>query len=91
MQEEEKQGETKVQESVEIASTADFKENCFGLRELVEELKKATKLVLKKHPVFNHEQVSVGQIDEMKANLKLAYRHLEDARMRLGKAIQAYD
>ena len=28
---------------------------------------------------------------EMKANIMLCYRHLEDARMRLGKAIQAYD
>jgi hypothetical protein len=28
---------------------------------------------------------------EMIANLKLCYRHLEDARMRLGKAIQAHD
>ena len=28
---------------------------------------------------------------ERKANLQLAYRHLEDARMRIGKAIQAYD
>jgi len=28
---------------------------------------------------------------EMNANVILAYRHLEDAAMRLGKAIQAYD
>ena len=28
---------------------------------------------------------------EIAANLTLAYRHLEDASMRLGKAIQAYD
>ena len=28
---------------------------------------------------------------EMIANLMLAYRHLEDASMRLGKAIQAHD
>jgi hypothetical protein len=28
---------------------------------------------------------------EMLANATLAYRHLEDARMRLGKVIQAYD
>lgn len=28
---------------------------------------------------------------EMLANVTLAYRHLEDARMRLGKVIQAYD
>jgi hypothetical protein len=29
--------------------------------------------------------------NEMLANITLAYRHLEDARMRLGKVIQAYD
>lgn len=29
--------------------------------------------------------------NEMLANVTLAYRHLEDARMRLGKVIQAYD
>jgi hypothetical protein len=28
---------------------------------------------------------------EMQANLMLAYRHLEDARMRLGKVIQAQE
>lgn len=28
---------------------------------------------------------------EVIANLTLAYRHLEDASMRIGKAIQAYD
>ena len=28
---------------------------------------------------------------EMRANLMLAYRHLEDARMRLGKVLQARD
>lgn len=28
---------------------------------------------------------------EIIANITLAYRHLEDASMRLGKAIQAYD
>lgn len=28
---------------------------------------------------------------EMIANIMLAYRHLEDARMRLGKVIQAYE
>jgi hypothetical protein len=28
---------------------------------------------------------------EMQANVTLAYRHLEDSAMRLGKAIQAFD
>lgn len=34
---------------------------------------------------------SVHDLDEVHANITLAYRHLEDAAMRLGKAIQARD
>lgn len=34
---------------------------------------------------------TVGDAGEMIANLMLTYRHLEDASMRLGKVIQAYD
>lgn len=53
--------------------------------------------------VFKHD-VSVGDIvlqevvgdnisdkGEILANITLAYRYLENARMRIGKAIQAYD
>lgn len=32
-----------------------------------------------------------GETDEALANVMLAYRHLEDASMRLGKALQALD
>jgi hypothetical protein len=34
---------------------------------------------------------TVGDKGEMIANLMLSYRHLEDASMRLGKTIQAFD
>ena len=37
---------------------------------------------------FRNEQAFVGQHAEMKANIMLAVRHLEDARMRLGVAIR---
>lgn len=37
------------------------------------------------------EHISAAHILEMDDNIILAYRHLEDARMRLGKAIQAFD
>lgn len=40
---------------------------------------------------FRNEQSAAGQHSEMHANITLAYRHLEDARMRLGKVIQAYE
>jgi len=43
------------------------------------------------HGAFKNEQSNVGQHSEMHANITLAYRHLEDARMRLGKLIQAYE
>lgn len=32
-----------------------------------------------------------ADVGETKANIMLAYRHLEDARMRLGKVVQAQD
>lgn len=42
---------------------------------------------------FRRVNISQGCCDvgECRANLTLAFRHLEDARMRLGKAIQAID
>jgi len=33
----------------------------------------------------------ISDIVEMKANIMLSYRHLEDARLRLGKVLQAHD
>ena len=46
---------------------------------------------LKDHPHWESEVDSVEDQGEMKANLTLAYRHLEDAAMRLGKVIQAHN
>lgn len=46
---------------------------------------------LHSHGCFRNEQSSTGQHSEMHSNITLAYRHLEDARMRLGKVIQAYE
>ena len=47
---------------------------------------------LMQHPVFSANPHHGGtDSGEMKANIMLAYRHLEDAAMRLGKAIQAFD
>lgn len=45
--------------------------------------------------LMNHAELSQlsdgASPGEAKANIMLAYRHLEDARMRLGKALQAMD
>jgi hypothetical protein len=43
---------------------------------------------LKRHGVFDGEEEFEGQHGEMKAHIMLAVRHLEDARMRLGKVCQ---
>lgn len=40
------------------------------------------------HDVFDGEQSYAGQHGEMRAQIMLAVRHLEDARMRLGKVCQ---
>ena len=44
---------------------------------------------LKSHPHSGNETDGVQDEGEMKANLTLTYRHLEEAAMRFGKALQA--
>jgi len=76
----------------DIFSISPFKEACFDLRGTIEIIKLNVKILKAdsqngitgslEHPI---------DLSEILANLQLAYRHLEDARMRLGKAIQAYD
>ena len=46
---------------------------------------------IKEHSVFRDPETYSGQHGEMKANIMLAYRHLEDARMRVVKVLQAAD
>lgn len=66
-----------------------FKGDCFGLRATIETLKADTQK-LKKHAILKSVS-DPQQMSEIIANIQLAYRHLEDARMRIGKVIQAYD
>ncbi len=67
-----------------------FEERCSILRERIKE--DATRVrILMTATVFKGEQKYAGQHGEMKANIMLAYRHLEDARMRIGKVLQAAD
>lgn len=68
----------------------DIKDLCFEIRKQTLELGNLTKS-LKKHSIFKGEQSHVDQHSEMIANIMLCYRHLEDARMRIGKVVQAYD
>ncbi|MFA5349236.1 MAG: hypothetical protein WC309_02615, partial [Candidatus Paceibacterota bacterium] len=49
-------------------------------------------LSLKKHKDIDIDSPEkVEPLGEIMANIMLAYRHLEDARMRIGKVIQAYE
>lgn len=66
---------------------ASLDEECKRIRE---ELRLVGPKIVKLH---NHPRAGAGypDSDEINANLQLAYRHTEDAVMRLGKAIQAYD
>lgn len=67
-----------------------IKEHCQLLRENVETLE------INVNSLHVHEEFRVvngfqPKHSEMHSNITLAYRHLEDARMRLGKVIQAFD
>ncbi len=69
----------------------EFKEEVFRVRELCEALKTQLHCVQvdTANGVFDMSRASDPA--EIMANLTLAYRHIEDARMRLGKAVQAYE
>mgnify|MGYP001567472055 FL=1 len=69
-----------------------FDEDCKQKRAFIKTIAQNV-LELRNHSVFNEEQEQGKLRDhgEMTANIMLAYRHLEDAAMRLGKVIQAFD
>ena len=66
------------------------KEICDKLRIDIKSIGDLTHALLN-HSDFDGEQKYQGQHSEMKANIMLTYRHLEDARMRVGKILQAAD
>jgi len=67
------------------------------LKEVCTELRVEIKQIGDKvHSLLSHsdcdaENEYFGQRAEMKANIMLTYRHLEDARMRVGKILQVAD
>ena len=73
-----------------IMEPVDFKEGCFGMRGDIELLKSKVKNWQGFTRSIDFDRVKEDE-QEIFDNLVLAYRHLEDARMRIGKAIQAYD
>lgn len=69
--------------------TEQFKTKIAAFRD---ELKALTAQAVEvKESVLSNPQVEGQSKGEMVANMILAYRHLEDAAMRFGKAIQASD
>lgn len=59
-------------------------------RTMIKGLAQAVK-AMHDHQQFLLYEPGKPDYDEMHANITMAYRHLEDASMRLGKAIQAFD
>ena len=71
---------------------AAFNERCYQLREQLKELTSKVRGLKAHSSCFEAGLLPKGgDRGEMIANIMLAYRHLEDAAMRLGKAVQAYD
>lgn len=70
--------------------TTNFSQICNDLRSVIKGIGDNVK-ALKDHEEFKNEDAYKGQHGEMIANIMLAYRHLEDARMRVGKILQAAD
>ena len=66
-----------------------FEEDCRDLRTHIKEIGERVKSLHHRSTSMQIEVPMDGR--EMAANTMLAYRHLEDAAMRLGKAIQAFD
>ncbi len=61
---------------------------CNSFREEIKAIGESVKALMG-HGDFKGEDAYNGQHGEMKANIMLTYRHLEDARMRVGKILQA--
>ena len=75
---------------MEKTDARDFKDRVLKMRSTLEGLKSSVH-GLKRHNVFENRLNPDEDHGEMKANIMLTFRHLEDARMRLGKVIQALE
>lgn len=71
------------------AAQTDFAGAVNGTRKQIKDI--AAYLQGFKEGISKQEMTVAGDRGEVMANLTLAYRHLEDASMRLGKVLQAHD
>ena len=69
----------------------ELKEQCFEQRKAIEEVKIVVRQMMDHGDVNGRGGFVKSAESEAKANIMLAYRHLEDARMRLGKCVQSLD
>ena len=67
-----------------------FKDTCFALRTDID-LEIAQVKETLRHPGIHEEGHDRATVGALMANVTLSLRHLEDAKMRLGKAIEAYE
>lgn len=68
-----------------------FDEVCKLLREKLNEAEEDAVLIIAFAKSTTYLPCPASNLGEMIANVTIAFRHIEDARMRLGKAIQAAD
>lgn len=69
----------------------EFRNKINGLRKEIRDIGSQVKALMNDTIFIPANLPSISDSGEMKANIMLSYRHLEDARLRLGKVIQAYD
>jgi hypothetical protein len=66
----------------------DIRGKCDLLRSDCKYMESVARDLMKSKVFISFAETFEGQHDEMKAQIMLAVRHLEDARMRLGKVLQ---
>lgn len=74
----------------------EYGERLEDIRQKINQTKEDTAHLLSEKPDVPDTDLPPGNLpksnhQEIAANITLAFRHLEDARMRMGKAIQAYN
>lgn len=69
----------------------EFRNKINGLRKEIIDIGSQIKALMNDTIFIPANLPKISDIGEMKANIMLSYRHLEDARLRLGKVLQAHD